>query len=194
MTSRETDSSPLDIASRLARENAMFRISERLAGIGHFVHDVVADETEWSDGLYAIMGCALERSASVDDFLSRIDASDRAKVAAALTSERGGVFELDFGFTRRDDGERRRGRLWAEVHREASGRARRVVVVVRDTTVEEAAVTVVRAVERRLAGVPRGRMASLPESAPPREATGLTAAPPTTEVRASRAISRPLGH
>lgn len=194
MRPKVTKSSPLDVASRLARENAIYRISERLAGIGHFVHDIDADETEWSDGLHAIMGCELECSGSGHDFLCFVDASDRAPIAAGLAGEVGAVFEHDFGFTRRNDGERRHGRLWAEVHRDGSGRARRVVVVVRDMTVEQAAVTVVRTVERRLAGAPRERI-ELPGVPETRSGDGaLTAAPPTTEVRATRAVSQPPGH
>lgn len=194
MTPKATGLSPSEIASRLARENAIFRISERLAGIGHFVHDIVAGQTEWSDGLHAIMGCGLEHSATLDDFLSRVDAADRGPIAEGLTGEVGAVFERDFGFTRCDDGEQRRGRLWAEVHREASGRARRLVVVMRDTTVEQAAVTVIRAVERQLAGASLERIERLSEPAGRQADGALTAAPPSTEVRASRVVSRPPGH
>lgn len=196
MSSRDTDSSVEQIASRLARENAFFRISERLAGIGHLVHDLVDDEIEWSDGLYAIMGYASDHASTANDLLSRVDPTDRGRVSSALSGADLRDTELDFGFTR-GDGERRRARLWAEVHREASGRPRRLVAVVRDTTVDRAVVEVVRAVERRLTGggVPAGPSTDAAGRGDPVHDDGaLTADPPTMDGASVRAASRPSGH
>lgn len=146
---------PQDVVSRLMRENAHLRAAQRLAGVGHFVHDRRTDTSEWSDALHDILGYPLSQTPSLAAFLARLDPADAARFRDEAERASNENFSTDFRFTRADDGRVRYGRVTGLVERDATRRPISVTGIVQDITVNKAAEQAARAAERRLESIAR---------------------------------------
>jgi len=69
----------------LRRERTQFALAERAANFGYWRHDLVTQSSEWSPGMYRLLGVDPNVVAPNDDWLlNQIIAKDRETVSAAL--------------------------------------------------------------------------------------------------------------
>jgi PAS domain S-box-containing protein len=132
-----------------SRENMMR--AQRIANMGSFDHDLVADRIEWSDQMYHILG--YERGQvipSSDVTLALVHPEDRvAFLAARARSDSENFNTFEFRITR-PDGEERVLRRESDIHFAEDGRPIRVFGTVQDITERRTAEARERELERQL--------------------------------------------
>lgn len=146
---------PNELIARLRRENTYLRIAQRLAGVGHFVHDSLTHKSEWSEALYEILGYPPSMPADFEAFVGRVDPADAQRVRLEATRLELDHFTSDFRFTRADDGRHRHGRISGFIERDPNRQPIRIVGILQDITEKKAAEQAARAAERRLEGAAR---------------------------------------
>ncbi len=131
-----------DITERKRIENELRRSREnlaraqRIAGMGSFDRDIVADKAEWSDEMYRIMG--IEKgagNAGYEAFIGLVHPEDRGRIGGAIVAELKGVRAgaLEFRLVR-PDGKERIVRRESDVVFGEEGRPIRVYGTVQDIT------------------------------------------------------------
>lgn len=144
-----------ELVDRLTRENTYLRLAQRLAGVGHFTHDRLADRSEWSEALYEILGFPPSLPADFETFLRLVDPVDAQRMRVQVARAPLDDFTADFRFTRADDGRARHGRVTGFVERDATRQPVRIIGILQDITDNKAAEQAARAAERRLEGAAR---------------------------------------
>ncbi len=120
----------------LRRSETSLREAQRIAHLGNWDWNIQANELCWSDEIYSIFGLARDQfSATYESFLERVHPADRQKVEQAVREslETGKPYSLEHRVVRPDGG----GRIvreQAEVFRDETGRATRMVGTVQDVT------------------------------------------------------------
>jgi PAS domain S-box-containing protein len=120
----------------LRKSEASLREAQRIAHLGNWDWNVPANELRWSDEVYAIFGLVPQQcGAAYEAFLERVHPADREKVQQALRESlaTGKDFSLEHRVVR-PDGESRIVREQAEVFRDETGQAIRMLGTVQDVT------------------------------------------------------------
>jgi diguanylate cyclase (GGDEF)-like protein/PAS domain S-box-containing protein len=125
-----------DVLARLEDSERALAEAQRLAGIGSWDWDVVADTTTWSDELYRIVG--VERATfeiGYESYFERMHPDDRDPLRRALeTALRDAApFQLEHRVTR-PDGEERTIESRGRVEVDANGRVVRILGTGQDVT------------------------------------------------------------
>jgi PAS domain S-box-containing protein len=110
--------------------------AQRLADLGSWSWDILSNRVTWSDQLHSIYGVrAGEFGGTVDEFIRRVHADDRARVHASITQalKRGRSFKHDERIVR-PDGEVRYLQSVGEVIRDERGVAVKMLGVCLDVT------------------------------------------------------------
>lgn len=126
------------------RRNLQLRQAERLAGIGSWRLDLVAQALEWSDNVFAIHGLPLGSEPSLDEALSYYAPEDRALVGAQIERavQLGTCFDFESNLIHAD-GNVRRVRSVGEPEL-ADGRVVAIIGVFQDITDQHAQVETLR--------------------------------------------------
>ncbi len=103
-----------DITERRNAELELFRSREnmaraqRLAGIGSFERDLVADTVEWSDEMYRIMGLEIGTVVAPAELLQQVHPDDRERFTSSRADELAGkaMPPIEYRITRPDGVER----------------------------------------------------------------------------------------
>ncbi|MHB1589933.1 MAG: HD domain-containing phosphohydrolase [Sulfuricella sp.] len=127
-----------DITERrgLQRSKATLDEAQRIAHLGSWEWDILADKITWSDENYRIFGYTPESiPATYEAVLSSIHAEDRERVAAAVkaTLEEGVPFDFEYRAVR-PDGAIRTVHARGEAFSDANGRVTRMIGTVLDVT------------------------------------------------------------
>jgi PAS domain S-box-containing protein len=120
----------------LRKSEASLREAQRIAHLGNWEWNVPANELRWSDEVYSIFGLLPEpRGATYESFLERVHPADREKVELAVRESlaTGKPLSLEHRVVR-PDGEGRVVRQQAEIFRDDTGKATRMVGTVQDVT------------------------------------------------------------
>jgi PAS domain S-box-containing protein len=144
-----TERKRAELAIMQSRENMMR--AQRIANMGSFDHDLIADRIEWSDQMYRILGVDKDEvSPSPGVLLQFVHPDDRADFLAArsrVTQVNSDACE--FRVIRRD-GEERVVRRECDVHFAEDGRPIRIFGTVQDITERRGAEARERELERQL--------------------------------------------
>jgi PAS domain S-box-containing protein len=135
-TRAELDSRVKERTAELADANIQLSEAQRLANLGSWSWDIVANRVSWSDQLFKIYGVARSGfGGTVDDFIGCVHPDDRARVGASIgTALKSGTrFEHDERIVR-PDGEVRQLQSVGEVVRDENGAAVRMLGVCLDVT------------------------------------------------------------
>jgi PAS domain S-box-containing protein len=120
----------------LRKSEASLRDAQRIARLGNWEWNMVTNELRWSEELYSIFGLARQKfRGTYAAFLERVHPADREKVEEAVrrSLENGEAFGLEHRVIR-PDGESRIVREQAELFRDESGKAVRLVGTLQDIT------------------------------------------------------------
>lgn len=132
-----------------SRENMMR--AQRIANMGSFDHDIVANRIEWSDQMFQILGYERgEVTPSPDATLGLVHPEDRAGFLAARSRSRNENFDAHEFRIIRPNGEERVVRRESEVHFAEDGRPLRVFGMLQDITERRIAEARERELERQL--------------------------------------------
>jgi|GEM_PF-3182650 len=152
-----------DITRRKRAENSL-RLSEaalseaeRLAGIGHSVHDLLAHRTFRSEGMLRILGLTRkEMPAYPEAILRRVLATDRDRVAKILarSMKAGSPFNTDYHI-QRPDGSQRVIHAEGKATKDERGRPTRLFIWTQDVTARRKAEETLRHNEAMLAEAER---------------------------------------
>jgi PAS domain S-box-containing protein len=126
-------------ASELERRVGELAEAQRVAHIGSFEWDIVANRVSWSDELYRIYGLdPAEFAATFETFVERLHPDDRDRVAETIqnTVAEGESWKLQERIVR-PTGEVRHLTTWGEVLRDGEGRPVRLVGICHDVTETE---------------------------------------------------------
>jgi diguanylate cyclase (GGDEF)-like protein/PAS domain S-box-containing protein len=146
------------LAENLRASEAGLAEAQRLAHLGSWEYDIVADRLTWSDEVFRIGGFAPQSFAPTPErLLACIHPDDRARVAHAqrATLTEGASYELDHRIVR-PDGEIRLVHQQAELIRDSAGHPLKRVGIVQDVTERRALETQLRhqAFHDALTGLP----------------------------------------
>ncbi|NNL68220.1 MAG: PAS domain-containing protein, partial [Myxococcales bacterium] len=130
------------------------RDAQRIAHVGSYEWDVVADELHWSDEHYRIFGWEPGSAADIQRFVAAVHPEDRERIGRAVgRSLRDGTpVELEYRFTR-PDGEERIVHGRGETERDAAGRAIRHQGTSYDVTEQQRVQRALEAGEARLTAI-----------------------------------------
>ncbi len=123
-------------AEALRQSEASLREAQRIAHLGNWYWNVLANELRWSDEVYSIFGLVPQQfGATYESFLERVHPGDREQVEQAVRAslETGKPLTLEHRVIR-PDGEGRIVREQAEVLRDEAGKTSRMVGTVQDVT------------------------------------------------------------
>jgi PAS domain S-box-containing protein len=126
-----------EIESELSLRSAHLAEAQRLAHLGSWSWDIQTGKIDWSDQLHKIYG--LEPGAfrgTVDDFVARIHADDRARIHSAIASMLQST-EASFSHEERivrPNGEVRHLQSSGEMISDADGRPRKIIGICHDVT------------------------------------------------------------
>jgi PAS domain S-box-containing protein len=126
---------------RIAASEKALTEAQRIARMGNWDWDIVANTLAWSDEIYRIFGLTPRQfGATYDAFLERVHPDDRRKVVDAVdtTLETNVPYDIDHRIVR-PDGVERIVHEQAKVYRGDDGRPTRMIGVVRDVTEERLA-------------------------------------------------------
>ncbi len=147
-----------DITERRRREENLRKSREdlataqRIAHLGSWTFDVVAEASRWSDEVYRIMGMTpREGPESIDVFWSRVPLAEHAAIRDAIeaTLSTGAPYRVEHRFVR-PDGEERFVLEQAELEQDEQGRASRLIGTVLDITAQRRAEDAAREQSRRI--------------------------------------------
>ncbi len=149
-TRADLDQRVKERTAALADANIQLTEAQRLANLGSWSWDIVANRVSWSDQLYGIYGITRDEfDGTINDFIRRIHPDDRpqvgANVAASLKS--GTSFSHEERIVR-PDGEVRRLQSVGEVIRDEKGTALRMLGVCLDVTERKRAESALRESEQ----------------------------------------------
>jgi PAS domain S-box-containing protein len=120
----------------LRRSEASLREAQRIAHLGNWQWNIVANELTWSEEVYSIFGLAPEQFQGTNEaFLERVHAQDREKVTQAVRRalDEGKPYSFEHRVVR-PGGETRIVHERAEVTRNAAGKAVQMIGTVQDIT------------------------------------------------------------
>ena len=149
-TRTELDRRVRERTAELADINIQLSEAQRIANLGSWSWDVVANRVTWSDRLFDIYGTKREAfGGTINDFVACIHPDDRARVGAAI----GAALKSGSSFTHeerivRPDGEIRQLQSVGEVVRDANGAAVRMLGVCLDVTERKQAESALRELEQ----------------------------------------------
>ncbi len=136
--------------AELADANIHLSEAQRLANLGSWSWDIVANRVAWSSQLSEIYGLARgEFGGTIDDFLSRIHPDDRARVGDSVSSalKSGATFSHEERIVR-PNGQVRHLQSVGEVIRDDNGTALRMLGVCLDVTERKKAESALRESEQ----------------------------------------------
>jgi two-component system, cell cycle sensor histidine kinase and response regulator CckA len=140
---------------RLSQSEARFTEAQRIAHIGSFDWNVVADTIVWSEELLRLYGMAAEEfRGNYDAYLEIVHPDDRERVEAAvqLASDRGEPYSFDVRIVR-PDGAVRMFHTVVRVDVDEQGRTVRMAGTAQDVTEDREAEQRLRRSEERFRGV-----------------------------------------
>lgn len=120
----------------IARSRESLARAQRVASIGSFEHDLIANRAEWSDQLYRLYGLSPEDGpGGIELALAQIHPEDRGKVRGIIDQVNNGVpsAAVEFRIVRRDGAERVLHRQ-TDITFDEAGRPIRVFGTVQDVT------------------------------------------------------------
>jgi PAS domain S-box-containing protein len=120
----------------LRKSEARLREAQRIARLGNWDWDVLSNELRWSDEIYSIFGLApAEFKVTYESFLEHVHPGDREKVEQAVSEslKTENRYSIEHRVLR-PDGEVRVVREQAEILRNETGKATRMVGTLQDVT------------------------------------------------------------
>lgn len=144
---------PFPAADHPAREEDRVRAlaeAQRIASIGSWEFDIVADRMTWSDELYAVMGVSKQDFApSYEGFIALVDADHRERVRSTVGAALDDHAPFSYDFKRVRDGAVRVLHARGEVRLSEDGRAIAMFGTVQDVTALREAQERLRETEER---------------------------------------------
>jgi PAS domain S-box-containing protein len=151
-----------DITERKASEEALreserwLSESQRVAGLGHYVYDIVKDYWDGSPTLHDVLGTRDGRGGDFDAWLEIVHPDDRARLASYFQDEVVGArapFDNEYRIVRPRDGVERRVHGLGTVEFDRDGRALEMFGIIQDITDRERAADALRTSEQKFRGV-----------------------------------------
>jgi len=140
-----------EAARQLEEQLELLRLTEEMAGVGHWRMDAETFKSTWSDRVYAIYGVTRETfDPGLDSAVGFFHPDDRARIqAAVMQGVRTGEGFRSRARLIRADGEERLIETHARAERDSDGRVTALLGVFRDVTEAERAVVRITESERR---------------------------------------------
>ncbi|MBF0368733.1 MAG: PAS domain S-box protein [Magnetococcales bacterium] len=120
---------------RLARSEAHLREAQRIADLGSWERDFIADRLDWSEGTRRIFGFTKDQPISFEQFMHTVHPDDRQRLSEAQKKARSGEAPLDLEYRLRlPDGALRHIYERGESTFDGQGRLLKIAGIVQDMT------------------------------------------------------------
>jgi PAS domain S-box-containing protein len=139
------------------RSREQLAAAERIASLGSWERDLMAETLRWSEETYRILGLSPEEPVTFEQFIELIHPEDRDRLLRQQERllEEGTPIDIEYRI-RRPDGKERTVQVWGEVDREEDGTPIRVLGAMLDVTERRRREQKIERLRKKYEGLLRG--------------------------------------